>query len=43
MKDYLLDLIQHTHGLGVVELVKIDGTATETKVAAYAEDKSVVV
>lgn len=43
MKDYLLDLIQHTHGLGVVELVKIDGTATETKVSAYAEDKSVVV
>lgn len=43
MKDYLLDLIQHTQGLGVVELVKIDGTATETKVAAYAEDKSVVV
>ena len=43
MKDYLLDLIQHTHGLGVVELVKIEGTATETKVSAYAEDKSVVV
>ena len=43
MKDYLLDLIQHTQGLGVVELVKIDGSATETKVSAYAEDKSVVV
>ena len=43
MKDYLLDLIQHTHGLGVVELVKIDGTDTETKVSAYADDKSVVV
>ena len=24
MKDYLLDLIQHTHGLGVIELVKIE-------------------
>ena len=43
MKDYLLDLIQHTHGLGVVELVKIDGTDTETKISAYADDKSVVV
>lgn len=43
MKDYLLDLIQHTNGLGVVELVKIDGTATETKVSALAEDKSVIV
>lgn len=43
MKDYLLDLIQHTHGLGVVELVKIEGTDTETKLSAYAEDKSVIV
>jgi len=43
MKDYLLDLIQHTHGLGVIELVKIEGSDTETKIAAYAEDKSVVV
>lgn len=43
MKDYLLDLIQHTYGLGVVELVKIDGSDTETKIAAYAEDKSVIV
>lgn len=43
MKDYLLDLIAHTHGLGVVELVKIEGTDTETKLSAYAEDKSVIV
>lgn len=43
MKDYLLDLIQHTQGLGVVDLVKIEGTDTETKVAAYADDRSVVV
>lgn len=43
MKDYLLDLIQHTNGLGVVELVKIDGTAGETKVSALADDKSVIV
>lgn len=43
MKDYLLDLIQHTNGLGVVELVKVDGTATETKISALAEDKSVIV
>lgn len=43
MKDYLLDLIQHTNGLGVVELVKIDGTDGETKVSALAEDKSVIV
>jgi hypothetical protein len=39
----LLDLIQHTNGLGVVELVKVDGTASETKISALAEDKSVIV
>lgn len=43
MKDYLLDLIQYTHGLGVIELVKVEGTATETNISAYADDKSVVV
>lgn len=43
MKDYLQDLIQHTHGLGVVELVKITGSDKETQITAIAEDKSVVV
>jgi len=43
MKDYLLDLIQHTNGLGVVELVKVNGTQNETKISALAEDKSVIV
>jgi hypothetical protein len=43
MKDNLLDLIQHTQGLGVIELVKVEGTDQETKIFALAEDKSVVV
>ena len=43
MKDYLLDLIQHTHGLGVVELVKIVGTDAETLVSAVSDDKTVIV
>ena len=43
MKDYLLDLIEHTHALGVIDLVKIIGTEEETQLASYAEDKSVVV
>jgi hypothetical protein len=43
MKDYLLDLIQHTHGLGVIDLVKITGTKKSTEINAIAEDKSVVV
>jgi len=43
MKDNLLDLIQHTHGLGVISLIKVVGTDTETNISAVAEDKSVVV
>jgi len=43
MKDNLQDLIQHTFGLGVIELVKVNGTDKQTVIAAIAEDKSVVV
>lgn len=43
MKDYLLDLIQHTYGLGVIELVKVTGTPDQTTISAYAEDRSVVI
>jgi hypothetical protein len=43
MKDNLQDLIQYTHGLGVIDLIKITGTDKETQINAIAEDKSVVV
>lgn len=43
MKDNLQDLIQHTHGLGCIDLIKVSGTDTETTVNAIAEDKSVIV
>lgn len=43
MKDNLQDLIQHTYGLGVIDLIKVVGTDTETQIAAIAEDKSVIV
>jgi hypothetical protein len=42
MKDHLLDIVQHTHGLGVIDLVKITGTDQETILDAIAEDRSVV-
>lgn len=42
MKDHLLDIVQHTHGLGVIDFVKIIGTETETAVEAIAENKSVI-
>ena len=43
MKDHLLDLVEHTHDLGVIDLVKISGTDIETQIDGLAEDKSVVV
>ena len=43
MKDYLKDIVQHTHGLGFIDLVKIVGTETETTLEATEINKSVVV
>lgn len=43
MKDFLKDIVQHTHGLGGIDLVKVVGTETETVVSAIAEDRSVIV
>lgn len=43
MKDNLQDLIQYTHGLGVIELIKVVGTDQQTVISAIAEDKSVIV
>jgi hypothetical protein len=43
MKDYLKDLIDHTYGLGCIELIKVTGTDTETQINAMSEDRSVIV
>lgn len=43
MKDHLLDLVQHTHDLGCIDLIKITGSDSGTEINAMAEDKSVVV
>lgn len=43
MRDNLQDMIQYTHGLGIIDLVKVTGTAQETQISAIADDKSVVV
>lgn len=43
MKDFLKDLIDHTHGLGVVELLKVSGTDQETTFNAVAENKTVII
>ena len=41
-RDYLKDIVQHTHALGTIELVKIIGTDSETSIEAIAEDRSVI-
>lgn len=43
MKDNLKDLIDHTFGLGCIELIKVTGTDVETQINAIAEDKTVIV
>ena len=42
MKDYLLDIVQHTHSLGFISLVKITGDDKETTIEGLAEDRSVI-
>ena len=43
MKDYLNDIVQHTHSLGFIDLIKVTGSDTETSIEGLAEDRSVIV
>jgi hypothetical protein len=43
MKDYLNDIVQHTHSLGFIDLIKVNGSDTETSIEGLAEDRSVIV
>lgn len=42
MKDYLIDIVKHTVSLGVFETLRVDGTATETKISSTEKERSVV-
>jgi hypothetical protein len=42
MRDYLLDLVEHTHDLGCIDLIKITGDDKSTQIVGIAEDLSVV-
>lgn len=42
MRDYLLDLVEHTYDLGCIDLVKITGDENSTQIVGLAEDQSVV-
>ena len=43
MRDHLLDIVKNTYGLGIIDLVKVTGTASDTTIEAIAEDRSVIV
>lgn len=43
MRDYLLDVIKNTFGLGKINIVKITGTADETRLSAIADERLFVV
>ena len=43
MRDHLLDIVQHTHGLGVINFIKITGTATETSINAFDQATKTVI
>ena len=42
MKDFLQDLVAHTHNLGFLPLVKISATEKEAVIESMAEDRSVI-
>lgn len=43
MKDHLQDIVKHTHGLGVFNMIKIVGTKESTTINAFdQQDKTVV-
>jgi hypothetical protein len=42
MKDFLQDLVAHTHSLGFLPIVKVSSTKKETVMESMAEDRSVI-
>lgn len=43
MRDYLLDLVEHTFDLGCIDLIKIVGDENTTQIEGLASDLSVVI
>lgn len=42
MKDYLLDIVKNTYGLGIIDLVKVVGTEDDTSIEAISTDRLVI-
>tara|TARA_R110000823_G_scaffold207786_1_gene338299 strand:- start:1628 stop:2353 length:726 start_codon:yes stop_codon:yes gene_type:complete len=43
IKDYLFDIVSHTHTLGKINLLKITGTEEETKLSSIDIEKKVII
>ena len=43
MRDYLLDIVKNTYGLGIIDLIKVQGTDTETAIDSISADRSVII
>lgn len=43
MRDYLLDLVEHTFDLGCIDLIKIVGDTSTTQIVGTAPDTSVII
>lgn len=43
LHDALKDIVEHTHALGFIEMVKVIGTAADAKIETIDADKSVVI
>ena len=43
MRDYLLDLVEHTYDLGCIDMIKITGTDASTTVDGISDDRTVVI
>ena len=42
MNDQLLDIVQHTHNLGGIDIVKVTGTDTSTTINAMSENHCII-
>ena len=43
MRDYLLDLVEHTYDLGCIDMIKVSGTDAATTVDGISDDRTVVI
>jgi len=42
MQDYLKDIVQHTNGLGGIDMIKIVGTADTIEISTISEERTVI-